>query len=165
MGEVGHMVINPSEEMLCACGSKGCFEVMVSVDRLKKIIELNKSLYQDSEIFDSNPNNIEIKSLEPDRIFNAYRNKDKLASLALNDILNWFAVGLSNIILIYDPQLIIIHGIYTRAGDEFLKKLRKKVEQIALTSVKKETKIKYSELGEMAGVLGAATYVINKFFE
>mgnify|MGYP005848277627 CR=1 FL=1 len=165
MGEVGHMVINPSEEMLCACGSKGCFEVMVSVDRLKKIIEMNKTLYRDSEIFDSNPDNVDIINLDPEKIFKAYRDKDKLANLALNDILNWFGVGLSNIILIYDPQLIVIHGIYTRAGGEFLKKLRKKVDQIALTSVKKETKIKYSELGEMAGVLGAATYVINKFFE
>ncbi|MBM3710599.1 MAG: ROK family transcriptional regulator [Actinobacteria bacterium] len=165
MGEVGHMVINPYEEMLCACGSKGCFEVMVSIDRLKKIIELNKASYPNSEIFNSNPDNIDIKSIEPDRIFKSYRNRDKLARLAFDDVINWFAIGLSNIILIYDPQLIIIHGIYTKAGDEFLKKLRKKVEQIALTSVKKETKIKYSELGEMSGVLGAATYVINEFFD
>ncbi|MHB8280571.1 MAG: ROK family transcriptional regulator, partial [Candidatus Humimicrobiaceae bacterium] len=63
------------------------------------------------------------------------------------------------------PQVIVLHGTYIRAGDNFLKQLRKKVEQISLTSVKKDTKIKFSELGEMSGVLGAATFVISKFFD
>jgi hypothetical protein len=58
----------------------------------------------------------------------------------------------------------VIHGVYTKAGDKFLEKLKEKVEQISLTNIKKETKIEFSELGTDAGVLGAATYVINEFF-
>jgi len=164
MGEVGHMIINPSEEMICACGAKGCFEVMVSIDRLKKIIELNRSDFPQSVILNRSDNG-SIKDLLPDDIFSAYRDKDSLTIKAVDEILNWFAIGLSNIILIYDPQVIVIHGVYTKAGDEFLKKLRKRIGQISLTSVKKETKIKYSELGDKAGMLGAAAFVINRFFE
>lgn len=164
MGEVGHMVINPSEEMLCACGSRGCFEVMVSIERLKKIIADKRDEFPDSVIFNMSDNG-SLKNLKPEEIFKAYNEGDKLATLAMDDIINWFAIGLANIILIYDPQVIVLHGTYIRAGDNFLKQLRKKVEQISLTSVKKDTKIKFSELGEMSGVLGAATFVISKFFD
>ena len=164
MGEVGHMVINPSEEMLCACGSRGCFEVMVSIERFKKIIAGKRDEFPDSVIFNMSDNG-SLKNLKPEEIFKAYNEGDKLATLAMDDIINWFAIGLANIILIYDPQVIVLHGTYIRAGENFLKQLRKKVEQISLTSVKKDTKIKFSELGEMSGVLGAASFVVSKFFE
>ena len=164
MGEVGHMVINPYEEIVCACGSKGCFEVMVSIDRLKKIILDNKNKFPDSIIFDMSSNG-NLKDLTPEKIFEAYREGDKLTVFAMDDIINWFAIGIANIILIYDPQVIVIHGVYTRAGENFLKRLRKRVNQISLTSVKKDTKIKFSELKEMSGVLGAAAYVVNDFFK
>jgi glucokinase len=164
MGEVGHMVINPSEEIVCACGSRGCFEVMVSVERLKKIISDNKNKFPDSIIFNIS-NNGNLKNLTPEEIFEAYKGNDRLAVFAINDIINWLAIGIANIILIYDPQVIVIHGIYTRAGENFLKHLRKRAEQISLTSVKKDTKIKFSELGEMSGVLRAAAYVVTNFFK
>ncbi len=163
LGEVGHMIINPYEELKCLCGAKGCFEVMVSVDRLKKILYSNKDSFKDSILY-NNLTEEAIKDLKPEEIFNAYKLKDKLAIFAMQDIINWFAIGLSNIILIYDPQMIILHGIYTKAGDNFLKEIRNKVEAISLASIKKETKILFSELGDKAGVLGAAGYVINKFF-
>ncbi|MHB1253884.1 MAG: ROK family transcriptional regulator [Candidatus Humimicrobiaceae bacterium] len=164
MGEVGHMIINPSESMLCACGARGCFEVMVSIERLKKIIADKGCDYPGSVFYDIS-NNGSLANLEPEEIFKAYNAGDKLASAAMEDIINWLAIGLANIILVYDPEVIVLHGAYIRAGDNFLKMLRKKVEQISLTSVKKDTKIKFSKLGDMAGVLGAATFLINRFFQ
>ena len=164
MGEVGHMIINPSEELVCGCGARGCFETMVSIDRLRGLLEKNKDSFPDSMLFE-NIDNGNLQGIEVEEILEAYKNKDKLASLAVNDVIEWFAIGLSNIILIYDPQVIVIHGIYTKAGDEFLKKLIKKTESIALNRIKKQTKIKYSDLNNKAGVLGAVTFMINKFFE
>jgi predicted NBD/HSP70 family sugar kinase len=164
MGEVGHMIINPSESMLCACGSRGCFEVMVSIKRLKKII-IDKSRDYPDSVFYNISDNGNLNNLEPEEIFKAYNAGDKLAGVAMEDIINWLAIGLANIILIYDPQVIVLQGVYNRAGENFLKMLRKKVEKISLTNIKKDTKIKFSELGDMAGVLGAAAFVISKFFE
>jgi predicted NBD/HSP70 family sugar kinase len=163
MGEVGHMVINPSEPMVCACGSKGCFEVMVSIARLKKLIDDKKDSYPGSSLF--NGSGKDIQSLSADDIFAAYKTGDRLACDAMEDIENWFAIGLSNIILIYDPQIIVIQGMFVKAGETFLSHLKTKVGAVSLSSVKKDTKIRFSELGDMAGVLGAATFVINMFFK
>jgi predicted NBD/HSP70 family sugar kinase len=163
MGEIGHMVINPSEPMVCACGSKGCFEVMVSIARLKKLIDDKKDSYPGSSLFNGSGKGIQ--SLSADDIFAAYKTGDRLACDAMEDIENWFAIGLSNIILIYDPEVIVLQGIFVKAGETFLSHLKAKVNSVSLSSVKKDTKIMFSELGDMAGVLGAATFVINMFFK
>lgn len=75
------------------------------------------------------------------------------------------AIDISNIILLYDPQMIVIQGIFAKAGKYFLDNLRKKVNEVSLPKIKKETKIEYSELGDNVGVLGAASYAISKYFE
>jgi glucokinase len=117
--------------------------------------------YPDSIIFNGDGSgNIDIY-----RIFDALNKKDKLALEIMNDVINWFGIGISNIILMYDPQIVIIQGIFTKAGDYFLESLREKINKISLFSIKRKTEIKYSELGDNAGVLGAASFVLSKYFE
>ncbi|GAI09161.1 unnamed protein product [marine sediment metagenome] len=67
----------------------------------------------------------------------------------MDDVISWFAVGISNIILLYDPQIIVIQGIFAKAGEYFLDNLRIKVNEISLPKIKKETKIEYSKLGDL----------------
>jgi len=131
---------------------------------LKKIIADKSTNYPES-VFYKITNNGSMANVETQDIFKAFNAGDKLAFTAVKDIIKWLAIGLANIILIYDPEVIVLHGPYIRAGDNFLRMLRKKVEKISLTSVKKDTKIKFSKLGGMAGVLGAATFLINRFFQ
>jgi len=60
---------------------------------------------------------------------------------------------------------MIVQGIFTKAGKYFLESLRKKINEISLFSIKRETEIEYSKLGDKSGVLGAASYVLSKYFE
>ncbi len=161
VGEVGHMIINPISEEICACGGKGCFEAMVSTARIIRMAKEKYDRYPGSLVFNGgNPGEINIYN-----IFNASAKYDELALELIDDVINWFAIGISNIILLYDPQIIIIQGIFAKAGKYFLDNLRKRVNEISLPKIKKETKIKYSELGDKAGVLGAVSYAISKYFE
>lgn len=161
VGEIGHMIIDPDGREICVCGGKGCFEAMVSTNRIVKMAREKYKDYPNSLIFDSkSPDNIDICD-----VFKAANKGDVLATELLDDLINWFAIGVSNVILTYDPQIVIIQGIYTKAGDYFLKNLQKKVNEISLFAIKRETEIRYSTLGDKAGVLGAASYVISKYFE
>ena len=161
MGEIGHMIINPNDSEVCACGAHGCFEVMLSIKRILKNANDKKNLYPDSLIFATNNGNAASMA----DLFDAFNKKDALAIEVMEDTANWFATGLSNIILLCDPEVIVIHGIFSKAGDRFLGLLREKTGRVALSNIKKDTQIKYSELGNKGGVLGAASYVISKFFE
>ena len=53
-------------------------------------------------------------------IFDASNKGDKLALIIMNEVINWFGIGISNIILMYDPQIMIVQGIFTKAGKYFL---------------------------------------------
>jgi len=161
IGEIGHMIVDPEAREICACGGKGCFEAMVSTNRILRMAREKYKEYPDSIIFNGNdPDTIDING-----IFDASNKGDKLALIIMDEVINWFGIGVSNIILMYDPQIMIIQGIFTKAGKYFLENLRKKINEISLFSIKRETEIKYSELGDKVGVLGAASYVLSKYFE
>ncbi|MBN2072340.1 MAG: transcriptional regulator [Actinobacteria bacterium] len=159
-GEVGHVTINPEGSEICSCGAKGCFEAMVSTKRVLRMAKEGYEESPDSLIFAKNkPEDINMND-----IFNAADGNDVLALKILEDISRWFAIGISNIILLYDPQMIVIQGIFTGAGKKFLNNIRKKVNEISLPRIKKESDIEYSKLGDEVGALGAASYVISMFF-
>ena len=161
IGEIGHMIVDPEGREICSCGGTGCFEAMVSTSRILRMVKEKYNEYPDSIIFNNNgPDDVDIYD-----IFDASNEGDKLALELMDDVISWFGIGISNIILMYDPQVMIIQGIFTKAGKYFLENLRKKINKISLFSIERETEIKYSELGDKAGVLGAASYVLSRYFE
>ncbi len=160
-GELGHMIVDPEAREICACGGKGCFEAMVTTDRILKMAREKYKKYPDSIVFNGGYSG----TLEINRIFDSANKGDELALNLMNDVINWFGIGISNIILMYDPQIVIIQGIFSKAGKYFLKSLKEKVNKISLFSIEKKTEIKYSELGDKAGLLGAVSYVLSKYFE
>jgi len=82
----------------------------------------------------------------------------------MDDIIKWYAIGISNIVVMYDPELIVIQGIYTKAGDYFLNNLRERIKTISLPRFYKNVEIKYSKLTKEAGVIGGVSYIISEFF-
>ena len=133
-GEIGHMVINPKGEEICACGVKGCFEAMIYVDRVLKMARNKNRENKESLIFrNKSPNKISIYD-----IFNASNKGDKLARELMDDVIGWVAIGISNMVLMYDPELIVIQGIYSKAGDYFIQNLREKINTVSLPRIKKE---------------------------
>ncbi len=158
-GEIGHMILNPFEEEICACGGKGCFEVMVSVRRiLRRVTELSAA-HPESQLLGVS----DLRNLRTQEVFDAANRGDALAQKVMGETARWFAMGLSNLILAYDPEIIIIQGIFAQAGDFFLKAIRKYVNEISLLKVKRNVEISYSRLGKEAGVIGAAAYVVLEY--
>ncbi|MBN1531797.1 MAG: ROK family transcriptional regulator [Spirochaetes bacterium] len=158
-GEIGHMVVNPGGDR-CTCGGRGCFEAMVFRNRL---LEMARSRYQDdpgSAIFiRSGP-----EDLAPQDVFDAAGAGDPTAESIMEDIIGWFAVALSNLIMAYDPEVIVIQGIYTGAGDGFLSRLRERLRVISLPGLEKDACIKFSSLGNNGAVTGAVSYLNEDFF-
>jgi predicted NBD/HSP70 family sugar kinase len=100
-----------------------------------------------------------------DHLFAALNSNDNFAKEIIDDVIKWFALGLSNVIVVYDPQMIIIQGIYVNAGEYFLNNLRHKIKELSLPRVEKNVVIEYSKLGWERGVIGGAAYVCWDYFE
>jgi predicted NBD/HSP70 family sugar kinase len=83
----------------------------------------------------------------------------------VEDAARWFLVGIGNIVMALDPELIVIQGQYVKAGDYFLSLLRDGIKRIGLPLVEKKVRIEYSVMGEDRGVIGGAAFTIADFFE
>ncbi len=157
-GEIGHMTVDPVHGDRCICGNTGCFEAMVSAKRIRGLAEAARQRGEASALFDvPGPLGLE-------QICEAASRGDRLAATLIDDVARWFLVGIGNIVMVNDPELIVIQGRYVKAGDCFLRRLREGVRRIGLPDVEKKVRIEYSPLGEDRGVLGGAAFVLEQYF-
>jgi len=159
-GHVGHMIIDPHDEEDCLCGGRGCFEVLIGTERMLRTARAGWGQHKESLIFKDNPP----EKISIDDVFEASNQNDAWAQTLIDEVVKWFAIALSNLILMYDPDLIILQGVYARAGDYFLHQLHKRVNHVSLLNVEKDIRIEYSQMGKQVGAIGAASYLIHEFF-
>ncbi len=154
-GELGHTIIEANGEP-CVCGSKGCLEAYVSATALirdtKRAAEENRSslLWSCAE----NEGTFSGKTA-----FEAAKLGDVTAQQVVDRYVFYLAVGLVNIIRIFQPEVIAVGGGVSNAGDAlFLPLVRMVEDMIQHDGVPKEkqTKIKVAERGNDAGIIGAA---------
>lgn len=140
--EFGHMVIQ-KEGIPCNCGRKGCFEryaaMRVFREEAKKILKIseNKSSEEIKKILVENKQKKEVKELIERYIRN-------------------LACGITNIICIFEPQIICIGGSFEHFADLLLEELKEEIWNKELTRRKEEIKIEVAKLGNDAGIIGAA---------
>jgi predicted NBD/HSP70 family sugar kinase len=159
-GEIGHMTLDPYDGFPCICGHRGCFEAMASARRILGLARDAAGRFPDSPLSRA----LASSSVRLDDICAAAAQGDPLSLYLIDDVARWFLVGLANIIMVNDPELIVIQGAYVKAGPYFLDKLREGILHIGLPDVDKRVRIEYSSLGEERGVLGASALMILDFF-
>jgi glucokinase len=159
-GEIGHMTVNPIDGPLCICGNKGCFEAMVSARRLRAMIRDARSRGVGSLLFTNGMTD----DVSIDAVCELADRGDAFCTELIDDVARWFIIGLGNIIMVNDPELIIIQGLYVKAGMSFLGRLREGINHIGLPDVEKKVRIEYSTLGEERGVIGGAAFALADFF-
>lgn len=159
-GEIGHMTINPIDGPLCICGNRGCFEAMVSAKRLRAMIRDARARGVTSLLFSNGMSN----DVPIDAVCELADRGDAFCAELIDDVARWFIIGLGNIIMVNDPELIVIQGLYVKAGMSFLTRLREGISHIGLPDVEKKVRIEYSTLGDERGVVGGAAFVIANFF-
>jgi predicted NBD/HSP70 family sugar kinase len=159
-GEIGHMTVNPVDGPLCICGNRGCFEALVSAKRLREMIGDARARGVQSVLFS---NGTPEEGLI-DAVCDLANKGEPFCTSLIDDVARWFIVGLGNVIMVNDPELIIVQGQYVKAGDCFLEKLREGIKHIGLPDVEKRVRIEYSTLGEERGVIGGAAFAVADFF-
>lgn len=157
-GEIGHMVLDPHSDVPCVCGSKGCFLALVSISRVEQLA---------ARLMDDYPDSVLHGLIAPSTIldiFAGFHENDPLCEAVMDDVARWFGQGIASIILIQDPESIVIQGIYTKAGDRFLKMVQDYIVGEKYPLLRElNTTIAYSRLGKDAGVLGGSIFATNHF--
>lgn len=162
IGEFGHIIVDPTSRIQCSCGGYGCFETMVSTKTLIENAYHNYKSYPDSLLYQKCADG----TLKLQDIFDASNKGDPFSCDLINDIAKYFSILIHNIILLHDPQNVIIQGPYTQAGDYFINTLRRKMDAFPFYKIKRHLNISYSSMDPVTALFyGASLYAVDTFFK
>lgn len=152
-GEMGHHVIMVGGEQ-CSCGRRGCWEKYASATALVSQTQDAMRRDQDSKMWDIVEN---IDAVNGRTAFDAMRLGDATAKAVVSQYIAYVACGIINIVNALQPDMICIGGGISNEGENLLEPLRRIVERERYSIyAKKQTKLSRAELGNDAGVIGAA---------
>lgn len=152
--ELGHIVIDYKGRP-CTCGRCGCWEAYSSATALKRITREKLLVSPDTMMWDMIGN--DINNVNDMVAFAAMKKGDKPAQEVVDEYISYLACGVTNIVNIFQPDIITIGGGICNEGDWLLVPLREKVNGEQYTrSNEKKTEIKVASLGNDAGIIGAA---------
>jgi len=150
-GEFGHIQMNPDGD-LCYCGKIGCLETIASgaamVKKSQDKIRNGKSTILKKIV----NNNIEAITLK--NIIDAANNGDLFAIELIEEAGEYLAKAMSILIHLFNPEVIIIGGEISDAGNLITDPIQQKLNKYAMQRLKQDTTILLSELKEKAGLMG-----------
>lgn len=161
--ELGHMSINPFSGRMCTCGAKGCLEAYASATAL--INDAKEKIKEDKNTLIYELSNNEINNISAKTIFEAAKRNDKTATNLVDAYVNYLCYGLVNFINIFRPEVILLSGGVSNAGDYLIKKIDKKLFQIHYGFGSKDNKkipVLIATLGADTGIFGAAALAMHK---
>jgi len=161
-GEIGHSVMQLEGGEPCRCGNSGCLETLVSESAI---------LHQAEMIASQNPGGILANLLENctdgspiDCVFDAARQGDTQARKMLDERAYYLGVALANLVNLFNPELILLGGIFSRAEDLFIEPTTRTIQQMAFGGMGKNVRLQATSFGWKAGVIGAAALALLHFF-
>jgi len=156
--ELGHVSVK-YDGIPCNCGSIGCVEAYASatgvVRRARQAIEQGA----DSSLAGADD------SLTCEQVFRAAAAGDRLAQQVVDDTAAYLGTAIGSLINIFNPDMIVLFGGMTNAGDQLLVPLRHEVRKRSFKIGADRCKIVCSRLGAEAGVIGAAVTAMQALQE
>lgn len=161
-GEIGHMIIQIGGPK-CMCGNEGDLESLASGRALDRESRDAVNKNKDSLIFELADGNID--AVNGVLVTKAALRGDQIANELLTQHAERLAVGLANVVNIFDPDLIVLSGGMSEAGNLLLSPAKKTLKNLVFADIKNITKIVFSDLGPDAGILGAGALVFKQLEE
>ena len=155
--EIGHMVIKHGGRE-CTCGRRGCFEAYSSATALISMTKEKIAELKDKKITSPLVDIAEKEGRVTGKtVFDARDSGDGYAGAVIDYYIEHLACGITNIINIFQPEVVEIGGGVCNQGDAILKPLREIADREQYTkTIKDKTKIVIATLKNDAGIIGAA---------
>lgn len=152
-GEIGHICVEPIGEP-CGCGSRGCVEQYSSATAIVRLTRELENHYPKSIL----QNKTRLTSLD---VYEAGKTGDELALEVFRKMGFYLGIALADLINVLNPEIIVIGGGASAGWDLFISHVQDQIRKRAFDEPAARAKIVRAELGDDAGILGAAKLAFN----
>lgn len=152
-GEIGHMTID-SNGRRCKCGNYGCLEQYASGPAIAERAVEGLDAGVPSMLVDMVHGHLE--HITAATVYEATEQGDPYATEVMRDTARFLGAGIASIINVLNPEMVVIAGGVTRAGDHLFVPLQAEVRRRAFRSAQECCRIVSGQLPGTAGVVGAA---------
>lgn len=153
-GEFGHIVVRRGGAV-CTCGRRGCVEAYVGSGGILRILREKLDAGEESLLRDRDTD-----ILTPKDISRAAEQGDRTARRVLAEAGEWLSVGIGSVANLLNIERAVIGGGVSAAGDLILKPLQEALPETALKVSLDSLEVVPAQLGNKAGLAGAASLVI-----
>lgn len=150
-GEVGHMVVK-SGGILCGCGRYGCLETVASGTAIARAA--NEALQNGTATLLRELAREQGGRVNAATVFSAARAGDKPAQEIISEAVYYLGIALVNLVNMLNPEVVVIGGGVSAAGDELFVPLEKAIRNYAILPAAASVTLKQATLGVEAGVKG-----------
>ena len=158
-GEIGHTTIE-TEGRRCKCGNYGCLEAYASGPNiaLRAIEEIEAGAVSRLPSLVGG----DLSKVTAQTVYQAAQDGDHLALEVVNDTARFLGVGIGNLLNIFNPEVVVVCGGVTLAGDHLFVPLRREAARRAFKPAVAACRIVPGELAGTAGVYGAAKAFLDQ---
>ena len=149
-GEFGHMFVGDDAPVPCSCGRHDCWEAHAS----------EKALLYRYQHSNGGPG---ASQMAIDNLIGLAQNGEERAVKTLKENAKYLGIGISNLLIGFSPQAIVISGSITKAWEL----IRGEIQQAGQRSIRQEVKVADilpSSLGDKPSILGSISLVLARKF-
>ena len=150
--ELGHMVIDVGGRR-CACGLRGCLEAYCSATALVHETRRMMKLYPDSLLWEVAKGDLD--NVDGRTAFEALVMGDSAAHHVIHDFVNYLAIGIANIINVFQPSVVCVGGGISGQGEELMRPLRERLKYTSFGTKDMRTRVEAAVYKNDAGIIGA----------
>ncbi|MCE7053573.1 ROK family protein [Algoriphagus sp. AGSA1] len=162
-GEFSHSPLFESRDVTCICGKKGCLEAVASGTAIVKMAEAAIALDKDSILARMARNHV--GDLLPSLVVDAALAGDQRAITILSEAGLDLGRGISMLIQVLNPELIIIGGSVAEAKQYLITPIQQALNIYSMAKSREKSQIALYQLGEDVGLLGGVAVVNEQLFE
>jgi glucokinase len=164
-GELGHVTVVP-DGVECSCGMRGCVECYASATG---IVRMTKEMAAQDRSADPSPFVTEVRSapetVTSKAVYDQVKKGDPLACAVNDRACDLLARAIGMTLNALAPDRIVLGGGVMMAGQIIIDAVNKHLPKYCFAMVREKCDIVPAELGEDAGVIGAAAMVFEEFGE
>ncbi|RKN04528.1 ROK family protein [Streptomyces radicis] len=159
-GEPGHLTVRSDGHRPCrSCGRTGCLEAYASgtsiAERARAAVAEARAHGVATALADRDP-------LTAADVTAAVRAGDGVATAVWEETLDALGTGLVSLVNVFEPELVVLGGGVTRAGELLMEPLRRRVAERAMGPAAATVRLTTAAGGDQAGVLGAAAIAFER---